>query len=111
MGKGCMWIVGILLVIIIMAEINTGIENGKTRNLPLYEKTEDVQIMAGTLIKEHLRDPDSYEFIDMREEASSTQGEKLFVVTYRAKNGFGGYNVGEAVLSCDKDNLTFISAE
>lgn len=110
MKKGCLGacIVALLLIILI-PRINISI--GKNNQVPLYEKTEDVQIMAGTLIKEHLRDPDSYEFIDMREEASSTQGEKLFVVTYRAKNGFGGYNVGEAVLSCDKDNLTFISAE
>lgn len=114
MKKGCLWAIGILFGIIVLAQVNNSIQNeeaAKMAEKPLYENVDYVQTAAGELIKDGLRDPDSYEFVDMQEQASSKQGEKLFVVTYRAKNGFGGYNVGKATFVCDKDNLTIVSNE
>ena len=47
----------------------------------------------------------------MNEVPTSKDDEKLFIVKYRAKNGFGGYNVCQTLFSCDKDNLTIIADE
>ena len=111
-GCGCLGILVVLFFLMIAIGQNENKkETEKLMNTPLYENKEYVETMAGDLIKQRLRDPDSYEFVDMQEQETSKQGERLFVVTYRAKNGFGGYNVGQAMFSCDKDNLTFITLE
>lgn len=111
-GIGCLGIcVFLFFLMIAIGQNENEKETEKIMNTPLYENTEYVQTMAGDLIKKRLRDPDSYQFVDMQEQETSKQGEKLFVVTYRAKNGFGGYNVGQAMFSCDKDNLTIIALD
>ena len=111
-GCGCLGILVVLFFLMIAIGQNENKkETEKLMNTPLYENKEYVETMAGDLIKQRLRDPDSYEFVDMQEQETSKQGERLFIVTYRAKNGFGGYNVVQAMFSCDKDNLTFITLE
>lgn len=118
MKKGCsscLIAIGVVFISLMFL-----ISNGQERNereaeeiasKPLYESTEYVEVLAEDLIKKRLKDPDSYEFIDMNEVPSSKDDEKLFIVKYRAKNGFGGYNVCQALFSCDKDNLTIIADE
>ena len=118
MGKGCsgcMTFVGFAIIVFFILyvsgqEINRK-EAEEIASKPLYESTEYVQTLAESMIKERLKDPDSYEFIDMDEVQSSKEDEKLFVVKYRAKNGFGGYNVCQALFSCDKDKLNIIANE
>lgn len=111
--KGCFLSLAVLIfgffAVLAIARSENAAETEKLANMPLYENVEYVQVAAGDLIKQRLKDPDSYKFVDMQEQPSTKQGEKLFVVTYRDKNGFGGYNVGEALFSCDKDNLTLLS--
>lgn len=70
-------------------------------------------------LKEFLKDDDNlksafkYEFANHECGYTYTPQDALpsLNLTYRAKNGFGGYNVGQAMFSCDKDNLTFITLE
>lgn len=111
--KGCFLSLAVLIfgffAILAIARSENEADTERLANTPLYENTEYVQVAAGDLIQQRLKDPDSYKFVDMQEQPSTKQGEKLFVVTYRAKNGFGGYNEGQALFSCDKDNLTLIS--
>lgn len=113
--SGCLIATGVVLfVFMILAAIGQDINNREAKEIaskPLYESTEYVETLAGNMIKERLKDPDSYELIDMNEVQSSKENEKLFIVKYRAKNGFGGYNVCQALFSCDKDNLTIIADE
>lgn len=112
MKKGIGCLVFVILAIVILTAIGRSENEAETKrlmNTPLYENTEYVQTMASDLIKQRLKDPESYELVDMQEQPTTKQGEKLFLVTYRAKNGFGGYNVGEALFSCDKDNLTILT--
>nr|UVX63887.1 MAG: protein of unknown function (DUF2880) [Bacteriophage sp.] len=118
MGKGsfgCLMAIGVAIIVVLsMAVIGQEINNREAEEIasnPLYESTEYVQTLAESMIKERLKDPDSYEFIDMYEVQSSKEDEKLFVVKYRAKNGFGGYNVCQALFSCDKDQLNIIANE
>ncbi len=73
---------------------------------PLYEDKFAIQITAENLIKKNLRDPDSYQLIEVTPETGRT-----VTVRYRAKNGFGGYNVCTAVVSCDETTMTLISNE
>ena len=46
------------------------------------------------LVKEDLRDPDSFQHIETRVSVVSDQGLHSFTMEYRARNGFGGMNVG-----------------
>ncbi len=73
---------------------------------PLYEDKYAIQATAESLIKKNLRDPDSYQLIEITPETG-----KVVTVRYRAKNGFGGYNVCTAVVSCDEKTMHLISNE
>jgi hypothetical protein len=54
---------------------------------------------CGDAIKMQLRDPDSYQFVDLTlDPNNASQG----VQTFRAKNGFGGYAVGQA--TCTRES-------
>ena len=109
-GIGCLaFFVLLLMIMVAIGQNENQKETEKLMNTPLYENREYVEVMANDLIKQRLKDPDSYEFIDMEQQPTSKAGERLFLVNYRAKNGFGGYNVGEALFSCHKDNLRIIS--
>ena len=118
MGKGCFGCLAAIgvafIVVLIMAVIGQEMNNREAEEIaskPLYESTEYVEVLAGNMIKERLKDPDSYQFIEMNEALPSSGVEKMFVVTYRAKNGFGGYDIGRATFACDKDNLYILSIE
>ena len=54
---------------------------------------------CGDAIKMQLRDPDSYQFVALTlDPNNASQG----VQTFRAKNGFGGYAVGQA--NCTRES-------
>lgn len=85
-GCGCLGILVVLFFLMIAIGQNENKkETEKLMNTPLYENKEYVETMAGDLIKQRLRDPDSYEFVDMQEQETSKQGEKLFIVTIEQK--------------------------
>ena len=46
------------------------------------------------LVKGELRDPDSFQHVETRVTPVSDQGLHSFTMKYRARNGFGGMNVG-----------------
>lgn len=73
---------------------------------PLYEDKYAIQATAESLIKKNLRDPDSYQLIEITPETG-----KLVTVKYRAKNGFGGYNVCRALVECDETTMHLIANE
>ena len=88
MGKGslgCLAAIGVaFIVVLIMAVIGQEMNNREAEEIaskPLYESTEYVEVLAGNMIKERLKDPDSYQFVEMNEALSSSEGEKMFVVT------------------------------
>ena len=84
----------------------TGSDDTNEPSKPLYEDKYAIQATAESLIKKNLRDPDSYQLIEITPETGRT-----VTVKYRAKNGFGGYNVCEAVVSCDESTMHLISNE
>ena len=47
-------------------------------------------------VKARLRDPDSFEHVQTAIGARNAQGQYPTLMHYRARNGFGGYNVGLA---------------
>ncbi|WP_070157488.1 zinc ribbon domain-containing protein [Sphingobium phenoxybenzoativorans] len=48
-------------------------------------------------VKERLRDPDSFEHIETRIAPVDKDGAHALLMKYRARNGFGGMNVSEAL--------------
>ena len=44
--------------------------------------------------KKRMRDPDSFKHIETRITSRDQEGNHRLVMTYRAKNGFGGFNIG-----------------
>jgi hypothetical protein len=66
-------------------------------------KVRDNQIMAEMLLQRGMRDPDSFKKVSWTKYTNKLDGVKISMVfsvwglTYRAKNGFGGYNVEEQI--------------
>ncbi len=73
---------------------------------PLYDDEIAIRVTAKDLIKKNLRDPDSFELIDV-----SPKTGKTVSIRYRAKNGFGGYNVATAIVTCDENTMYLVSIE
>ena len=48
-------------------------------------------------VKNMMRDPDSFEDIETRITPVNSEGYHNILMTYRARNGFGGMNVGQAL--------------
>lgn len=75
------------------------------------EDAKYAYIKADRAIKNSLKDPDSYERIEERAGYVGTDGIYVScLVTYRAKNSFGGYNVEKALVSFD-DKMEPISVK
>ena len=83
-----------------------GSDDSNEASKPLYENKYGIRATAESLIKKNLRDPDSYQLIEITPETG-----RIVTVRYRAKNGFGGYNVCSAVVSCDDKTMTLLSNE
>ena len=83
-----------------------GSDDSNEPSKPLYEDKYAIQATAESLIKKNLRDPDSYQLIEITPETG-----KVVAVKYRAKNGFGGYNVCTAIVECDEEKMRLIANE
>lgn len=46
-------------------------------------------------LKDSLRDPDSFQHVETRITPTDAKGNHMLLMKYRAKNGFGGMNVGQ----------------
>lgn len=55
-------------------------------------------------VRDQLRDPKSYEHVETRIGAVTSEGEHPLVMTYRARNGFGGMNVARAAAVVDHES-------
>ena len=94
----------------------TGIVNQKPKELTASEKKAEAlkitdewfpstsHFTCDRVLKEQLKDPDSYrrsgDFIITK----STDTTKTIIWKFRAKNGFGGYNVSAAACDITKEN-------
>lgn len=78
---------------------------------PLFQDEYAVRATFKALIKKQLRDPDSYEFISAEPTGAELKDGRFWTIHYRAKNGFGGYNVCTAIVSCDSTRMMLISNE
>lgn len=59
-----------------------------------------------TQVKRILRDPESFEHAETRITPANAQGKHGIVMTYRARNGFGGMNVDVATGEVDQATCT-----
>lgn len=58
-------------------------------------------------VKDSMRDPDSFEHIETRITPVSDEGTHVLFMEYRAKNGFGGMNIGTARAIIDNDDCGY----
>jgi hypothetical protein len=63
-------------------------------------------------VKDMLRDPDSFAHAETRIAPANSAGTHRLIMTYRARNGFGGMNVARAIADVDTNTCeaTLISA-
>lgn len=54
-----------------------------------------------SIVKSQLRDPDSFEHVETKITPKDPNGQHMVVMTYRARNGFGGLNVNQAMARVD----------
>lgn len=57
-----------------------------------------------TEVKELLRDPESFEHIETKITPKDKDSKHIISMKYRARNGFGGMNVGEALGVMDNND-------
>ena len=91
-------VIAAIFVIGVLHNCNKTLE--KARNAPPSPFSEiDAKYECRSAIKAQLRDPRSYEFV--RAVISSRTGEHNqyggATITFRARNGFGGMNLGQAI--------------
>ena len=55
-------------------------------------------------VKRVLRDPDSFEHDETRITPANDKGKHTIMMTYRARNGFGGMNVETAIGEVDQSS-------
>lgn len=91
----------IVFAIITGAFLLTAAGSGDESSEPLYKDKYAIEATFGSLIKKQLRDPDSYEFVSCEPLGEELKDGQFFTITYRAKNGFGGYAIGKAIVSWD----------
>lgn len=58
-------------------------------------------------LKNTLREPDSFEHIDTRITPVSDEGYHVLMMNYRARNGFGGMNVGRLAATVKNSDCSF----
>lgn len=96
-GSGCLcWFLGIVVSISALG-ILTEMLNDAPPKSKLDEWFDDYSADAcEDNVKTKLRDPDSYKKIKMLMPTKISEGEKVVRWDFRARNGFGGYNVSTA---------------
>lgn len=70
------------------------------KNTTTATPTQVGRYACGDAIKMQLRDPDSYQLAGFTVDPNNS---RTAVATFRARNGFGGYNVGQAVCTLEAD--------
>ncbi len=58
-------------------------------------------------LKDSLRDPDSFEHIETKITPVNDKGVHVLMMRYRARNGFGGMNVGALMATVNNSNCSF----
>ncbi len=58
-------------------------------------------------LKNNLRDPDSFEHIETRISPVDDKGMHVLMMKYRARNGFGGMNIGSLAASVKNSDCSF----
>lgn len=110
-GNGCLWIVAIIAILgIIWIVGDTYSKNQLTPEEKAHvaqkkKKGEAIQ-QVERYLKEHLKDPKSYEGIDWYTLKNEGQSSLTIIHKYRAKNSFGGYVVEcKAFILDDYNNI------
>ena len=69
-----------------------------------WVETYHAEVDCGSAIQAQLRDPDSYRMETMRVKQDDTDPQAgVALITFRAKNGFGGYN--QSVAACERKKV------
>lgn len=122
--NGCLIVGGTLLLLFIaisglVASISSYQEQNLTPEQKAQKEKEKVDdwyknvspISCENDLKDKLRDPSSYERDGDFTETADKGNTKIVSWKFRAKNGFGGYNIGAGLCSVSKENGGTIKTE
>jgi hypothetical protein len=102
---GCLvWFLGIVVAVSALGILTEAFDRTPKKSkvdqwfddYPIYDCEQKV--------KSNLRDPESYEKIQMLMPTNVSSDEKILRWQFRARNGFGGYNVSTAECIVKKEN-------
>jgi hypothetical protein len=106
---GCLAVIAILVVGVGACSALFGPKE-KTAQEKLDEWYRDISDnTCERVLKEKLRDPDSYRKSGEFMVSDDTGKQKKLIWEFRAKNGFGGYNAGIATCIVSKENNGSVS--
>jgi hypothetical protein len=110
--NGCIGCLGII-VILFLGMVSCSVlfpSKEKTAEEKLDEWYNDIsKITCQRVLKEKLRDPDSYKRSGDFSTSNDTGTNKVISWKFRAKNGLGGYNIGYARCNVNRKNNGTVS--
>lgn len=111
-GSGCLhWIIGLVVIVSIFGILSDLLDKTPKKS-KIDEWFDDYSLSdCEENVKSRLRDPDSYKKIQMLLPTKVSDGEKILRWDFRAKNGFGGYNVStaECIVKKERDGSILTS--
>jgi hypothetical protein len=96
---GCLILIVVAVIGAVISQSNQSGSSSSGTDPEQAKKDAAVQraVLGARVLKKAMRDPDSFKL----ESALVIDGSRAVCYDYRAKNGFGGYNTGHAVLAGD----------
>jgi len=109
-GSGCLyWFLGIVVCLSVLGIIGDILDDNPKKSR-LDEWFDDYSLSdCEDNVKSRLRDPDSYKRVQLLLPTKVSDEEKIHRWDFRAKNGFGGYNLSTAECIVKKEGNGSIS--
>ena len=104
-GKGCLYLVGIFIVIGIISSLfpsgSCSSSTSKPRTVVTNSALDSSVYQVKYWLEANAKDPSSIEYIEWSAVKKTSSGEFMVRVKYRAKNSLGGYVVENKVFTLD----------
>lgn len=114
---GCLSICAIFIVIYIISQLSPKNSNDKSSSSSSTKEVVENSAWDGSIsqvkswLKNNLRDPDSLQFIEWSPAQKLNDGSFMVRTKFRAKNGFGGYEVNNKLFHLDSSGNVISAAD
>lgn len=79
-------------------------KENKSKGFHCLSSWDGSHIGVKKYVQDNMRDPDSFEHIETRITPVNNKGTHHLIMKYRAKNGFGGMTISNAIATIDNDS-------